>query len=96
MEQFVPAYRGTVERDGELFLQMSDLLTSFDGPNVMDCKMGVRLEIKNSKNVACKKNCRFIDRKAFQRAVQSNDLLDLDQYLCFYKITKCFFKTDGV
>ncbi|XP_058255663.1 inositol-trisphosphate 3-kinase A isoform X2 [Hemibagrus wyckioides] len=42
LEQFVPAYRGTVERDGELFLQMRDLLTSFDGPNVMDCKMGMR------------------------------------------------------
>ncbi|KAI5102225.1 inositol-trisphosphate 3-kinase A isoform X1 [Silurus meridionalis] len=42
LERFVPAYRGTVERDGELFLQMSDLLTNFNGPNVMDCKMGVR------------------------------------------------------
>ncbi|KAK3563347.1 hypothetical protein QTP86_021825 [Hemibagrus guttatus] len=42
LEQFVPAYRGTVERDGELFLKMRDLLTSFNGPNVMDCKMGVR------------------------------------------------------
>ncbi|XP_060790035.1 inositol-trisphosphate 3-kinase A isoform X1 [Neoarius graeffei] len=42
LERFVPTYRGTVEKDGELFLQMSDLLTSFDGPNVMDCKMGVR------------------------------------------------------
>ncbi|XP_017331879.1 inositol-trisphosphate 3-kinase A isoform X2 [Ictalurus punctatus] len=42
LERFVPTYRGTVERDGELFLQMSDLLTNFSGPNVMDCKIGVR------------------------------------------------------
>ncbi|XP_026864653.2 inositol-trisphosphate 3-kinase A isoform X2 [Electrophorus electricus] len=42
LQRFVPTYRGVVERDGELYLQMSDLLTSFDGPNVMDCKMGMR------------------------------------------------------
>lgn len=42
LQRFVPAYHGVVERDGELFLQMSDLLAGFDGPNVMDCKMGMR------------------------------------------------------
>ncbi|XP_072545804.1 inositol-trisphosphate 3-kinase A [Salminus brasiliensis] len=42
LQRFVPAYHGVVERDGELFLQMNDLLVNFDGPNVMDCKMGVR------------------------------------------------------
>ncbi|KAM6912668.1 inositol-trisphosphate 3-kinase A [Xenentodon cancila] len=39
---FVPGYHGVVEKDGEAFLHMTDLLTSFDLPNVMDCKMGVR------------------------------------------------------
>lgn len=39
---FVPGYYGVVERDGELFLKMKDLLANFDLPNVMDCKMGVR------------------------------------------------------
>lgn len=39
---FVPGYHGVVERDGELFLHMTDLLVNFDLPNVMDCKMGVR------------------------------------------------------
>ncbi|XP_054469977.1 inositol-trisphosphate 3-kinase A [Anoplopoma fimbria] len=39
---FVPGYHGTVERDGESFLHMTDLLANFDLPNVMDCKMGVR------------------------------------------------------
>ncbi|KAL7873403.1 hypothetical protein AOLI_G00124740 [Acnodon oligacanthus] len=42
LQRFVPAYHGIVKRDGELFLQMSDLLVNFDGPNVMDCKMGMR------------------------------------------------------
>ncbi|XP_076834212.1 inositol-trisphosphate 3-kinase A isoform X2 [Brachyhypopomus gauderio] len=42
LQSFVPTYHGVVERDGELYLQMNDLLTSFDGPNVMDCKMGMR------------------------------------------------------
>ncbi|KAM4723287.1 inositol-trisphosphate 3-kinase A [Anableps anableps] len=39
---FVPRYHRVVENDGELFLQMTDLLANFDHPNVMDCKMGVR------------------------------------------------------
>ena len=39
---FVPGYHGTVEKDGESFLHMTDLLTNFELPNVMDCKMGVR------------------------------------------------------
>ncbi|KAK5857437.1 hypothetical protein PBY51_010685 [Eleginops maclovinus] len=39
---FVPRYHGVVEKDGESFLHMTDLLSNFDLPNVMDCKMGVR------------------------------------------------------
>lgn len=39
---FVPEYYGVVEKDGESFLHMTDLLATFDLPNVMDCKMGVR------------------------------------------------------
>lgn len=39
---FVPEYLGVVEKDGESFLHMTDLLANFDLPNVMDCKMGVR------------------------------------------------------
>ncbi|XP_037550438.1 inositol-trisphosphate 3-kinase A [Nematolebias whitei] len=42
LRPFVPGYHGVVEKDGESFLQMTDLLASFDHPNVMDCKMGVR------------------------------------------------------
>ncbi|MBN3285034.1 IP3KB kinase, partial [Polyodon spathula] len=39
---FVPAYHGTVERDGEPYLQLTDLLGGFNRPCVMDCKIGVR------------------------------------------------------
>uniref|UniRef100_A0A3Q3A0V5 Kinase n=1 Tax=Kryptolebias marmoratus TaxID=37003 RepID=A0A3Q3A0V5_KRYMA len=42
LRPFVPGYHGVVEKDGESFLQMTDLLVNFDHPNVMDCKMGVR------------------------------------------------------
>uniref|UniRef100_F6UPL7 Kinase n=1 Tax=Ornithorhynchus anatinus TaxID=9258 RepID=F6UPL7_ORNAN len=42
LRPFVPAYYGVVERDGEVFNQMEDLLAAFDGPSIMDCKMGSR------------------------------------------------------
>ncbi|XP_036153922.1 inositol-trisphosphate 3-kinase A isoform X2 [Myotis myotis] len=38
----VPAFHGVVERDGESYLQLQDLLDGFDGPCVLDCKMGIR------------------------------------------------------
>ncbi|XP_073204809.1 inositol-trisphosphate 3-kinase A isoform X1 [Lepidochelys kempii] len=38
----VPAFHGVVERDGEKYIQLDDLLTDFEGPCVMDCKMGIR------------------------------------------------------
>ncbi|KAF7652741.1 hypothetical protein LDENG_00092880, partial [Lucifuga dentata] len=44
---FVPGYHGVVEKDGESFLLMTDLLANFDLPNVMDCKMGVRTYLED-------------------------------------------------
>ncbi|XP_038238098.1 inositol-trisphosphate 3-kinase C isoform X1 [Dermochelys coriacea] len=38
----VPAYFGLVQRDGECYNQMEDLLAGFETPSLMDCKMGVR------------------------------------------------------
>uniref|UniRef100_A0A8C5SVC4 Kinase n=1 Tax=Laticauda laticaudata TaxID=8630 RepID=A0A8C5SVC4_LATLA len=38
----VPVFHGVVERDGESYLQLDDLLANFEEPCVMDCKMGVR------------------------------------------------------
>ncbi|XP_033001522.1 inositol-trisphosphate 3-kinase A [Lacerta agilis] len=38
----VPVFHGVVERDGESYMQLDDLLANFEGPCVMDCKMGIR------------------------------------------------------
>ncbi|XP_026752725.1 inositol-trisphosphate 3-kinase B isoform X3 [Galleria mellonella] len=43
LRPFVPEYKGQVKcEDGELYLQLQDLLSDFDCPCVMDCKIGVR------------------------------------------------------
>ncbi|XP_063538810.1 inositol-trisphosphate 3-kinase A-like isoform X1 [Cydia strobilella] len=43
LRPFVPEYKGQVTcDDGELYLQLQDLLSHFDCPCVMDCKIGVR------------------------------------------------------
>ncbi|KAJ3613047.1 hypothetical protein NHX12_019303 [Muraenolepis orangiensis] len=42
LQAYAPQYHGVVEKDGESFLHMTDLLVNFDLPNVMDCKMGIR------------------------------------------------------
>nr|XP_044990105.1 inositol-trisphosphate 3-kinase C [Jaculus jaculus] len=42
LRPFVPAYYGMVQRDGQAFNQMEDLLADFEGPSIMDCKMGSR------------------------------------------------------
>ncbi|XP_049875377.1 inositol-trisphosphate 3-kinase B isoform X2 [Pectinophora gossypiella] len=43
LRPFVPEYKGQVQSDdGELYLQLQDLLSDFDCPCVMDCKIGVR------------------------------------------------------
>ncbi|MBN3326295.1 IP3KA kinase, partial [Atractosteus spatula] len=44
---YVPAYHGVVERDGDTYLQLTDLLGDFDGPCVMDCKMGIRTYLED-------------------------------------------------
>ncbi|XP_068106890.1 inositol-trisphosphate 3-kinase C [Hyperolius riggenbachi] len=42
LHPFVPSYFGVVEKEGETYNQMEDLLAEFDSPSIMDCKMGVR------------------------------------------------------
>ncbi|XP_005987959.3 inositol-trisphosphate 3-kinase A [Latimeria chalumnae] len=42
LQPFVPGYYGVVEKEGECYNQMEDLLADFDSPSIMDCKMGVR------------------------------------------------------
>lgn len=48
LKPYVPAYHGDVEKDGEKYNQMEDLLAEFETACVMDCKMGVRLVLRIS------------------------------------------------
>lgn len=48
LRPYVPGYHGDVEKDGQKYNQMEDLLAEFDFPCVMDCKMGVRWGQRNS------------------------------------------------
>ncbi|XP_034539834.1 inositol-trisphosphate 3-kinase C [Notolabrus celidotus] len=42
LKPFVPAYHGVVQRDEQDYNMMDNLLTHFDTPSIMDCKMGTR------------------------------------------------------
>lgn len=42
LRPFVPTYFGVVQHNGQAFNQMEDLLADFEGPCIMDCKMGSR------------------------------------------------------
>ncbi|XP_069053965.1 inositol-trisphosphate 3-kinase A [Lepisosteus oculatus] len=55
LRPFVPAYHGDVEKDGEKYNQMDDLLAEFELPCVMDCKMGVRTYLEDELTKARKK-----------------------------------------
>ncbi|KAJ8009116.1 hypothetical protein DPEC_G00085510 [Dallia pectoralis] len=55
LRPYVPAYHGDVEKDGEKYNQMDDLLSEFDLPCVMDCKMGIRTYLEEELTKARKK-----------------------------------------
>lgn len=42
LRPFVPAYHGVVQRDEQDYNMMDNLLTHFNTPAIMDCKMGSR------------------------------------------------------
>ncbi|XP_067113277.1 inositol-trisphosphate 3-kinase C [Osmerus mordax] len=42
LRPFVPAYHGVVQRAEQDYNMMDDLLTHFNSPSIMDCKMGSR------------------------------------------------------
>ncbi|XP_068197950.1 uncharacterized protein itpkb isoform X2 [Antennarius striatus] len=52
---YVPGYHGDIEKDGQKYNQMEDLLAEFDLPCVMDCKMGVRTYLEEELTKARKK-----------------------------------------
>lgn len=55
LRPYVPGYHGDVEKDGQKYNQMEDLLAEFDYPCVMDCKMGVRTYLEEELTKARKK-----------------------------------------
>lgn len=55
LRPYVPGYHGDVEKDGQKYNQMEDLLAEFDCPCVMDCKMGVRTYLEEELTKARKK-----------------------------------------
>ncbi|KAM8945396.1 inositol-trisphosphate 3-kinase B [Pelodytes ibericus] len=55
LRPYVPAYHGDILKDGEKYNQMDDLLSEFDSPCVMDCKMGVRTYLEEELTKARKK-----------------------------------------
>lgn len=55
LKPYVPAYHGDLEKDGEKYNQMEDLLADFESPCVMDCKMGVRTYLEDELTKARKK-----------------------------------------
>uniref|UniRef100_H3ANH0 Kinase n=2 Tax=Latimeria chalumnae TaxID=7897 RepID=H3ANH0_LATCH len=55
LRPYIPAYHGDLEKDGEKYNQMDDLLAEFDSPCVMDCKMGVRTYLEEELTKARKK-----------------------------------------
>ncbi|XP_056126194.1 inositol-trisphosphate 3-kinase Cb [Rhinichthys klamathensis goyatoka] len=42
LRPFVPGYYGVVQQNDQDYNMMDDLLTDFDSPSIMDCKMGSR------------------------------------------------------
>ncbi|XP_031638732.1 inositol-trisphosphate 3-kinase A-like isoform X4 [Contarinia nasturtii] len=56
LRPYVPEYKGQVTSDdGELYLQLEDLLSDFDQPCVMDCKIGVRTYLEEELSKAKEK-----------------------------------------
>uniref|UniRef100_W8BUA7 Kinase n=2 Tax=Ceratitis capitata TaxID=7213 RepID=W8BUA7_CERCA len=56
LRPYVPEYRGQVtSEDGELYLQLQDLLSDFNQPCVMDCKIGVRTYLEEELSKAKEK-----------------------------------------
>nr|XP_039249409.1 inositol-trisphosphate 3-kinase A-like isoform X1 [Styela clava] len=47
LRPFAPEYHGIVEKEGEKYTRMQDLLLAYDCPSVMDCKMGVRTYLED-------------------------------------------------
>lgn len=52
LRPFVPAYHGVVQRDEQDYNMIDNLLTHFDTPSIMDCKMGTRTYLEEELAIA--------------------------------------------
>uniref|UniRef100_A0A3Q3L8R5 Kinase n=1 Tax=Labrus bergylta TaxID=56723 RepID=A0A3Q3L8R5_9LABR len=52
LRPFVPAYHGVVQRDEQDYNMMDNLLTHFNTPAIMDCKMGTRTYLEEELVIA--------------------------------------------
>lgn len=69
---FVPGYYGIVQQNEQDYNLMDDLLTDFDSPSIMDCKMGsryVRIYYSNSKTPLTKQTKCIVKKTKWQDAV---------------------------
>ncbi|KAL8594397.1 hypothetical protein ACOMHN_032984 [Nucella lapillus] len=55
LQPYVPEFRGVVEKSGERYIQLQDLLCEFNSPCVMDIKMGIRTYLEEELIKARKK-----------------------------------------
>ncbi|KAL5007951.1 hypothetical protein ScPMuIL_013532 [Solemya velum] len=55
LKTYIPQFRGNVEKDGEEYIQLQDLLCEFESPNAMDIKMGKRTYLEEELVKARKK-----------------------------------------
>ncbi|XP_002734568.2 uncharacterized protein LOC100374225 [Saccoglossus kowalevskii] len=55
LRPYIPEYKGEVDKNGEKYIQMQDLLQDFDSPSVMDCKLGTRTYLEDELSKAREK-----------------------------------------
>ncbi|KAG8449514.1 hypothetical protein GDO86_016237 [Hymenochirus boettgeri] len=82
----VPAYHGVVERDGESYIQLDDLLINFDEPCVMDCKMGIRTYLEEELTKARSKP--KLRKDMYKKMIEVDTLAPTDEENAQQAVTK--------
>ncbi|XP_032085242.1 inositol-trisphosphate 3-kinase A isoform X2 [Thamnophis elegans] len=82
----VPVFHGVVERDGESYLQLDDLLANFEGPCVMDCKMGVRTYLEEELTKAREKP--KLRKDMYKKMIDVDPLAPTDEENTQHAVTK--------
>ncbi|XP_074854957.1 inositol-trisphosphate 3-kinase A isoform X2 [Carettochelys insculpta] len=82
----VPAFHGVVERDGEKYIQLDDLLADFEGPCVMDCKMGIRTYLEEELTKAREKP--KLRKDMYKKMIEVDPLAPTDEENAQHAVTK--------